>query len=87
MERLRPYCSGDRGLNENTNGLIRRYLPKGTNFDTISDDAIRQIENSLNNRPRKALKFRTPNEVVNKYLQRISVNIAKRKKMSVAFHD
>ena len=82
----RPYCSGDRGLNENTNGLIRRYLPKGTNFDTISDDTIRQIENSLNNRPRKALKFRTPNEVVNKYLQRISVNIAKRKKMAVAFH-
>ena len=81
-----PYCSGDRGLNENTNGLIRRYLPKGTNFDTISDDTIRQIENSLNNRPRKALKFRTPNEVVNKYLQRISVNIAKRKKMAVAFH-
>ena len=82
----RPYCSSDRGLNEHTNGLIRRYLPKGTNFDTISNDTIRQIENTLNNRPRKALKYKTPNEVINKYLQRIDHNLAKRKNQTVAFH-
>ncbi len=68
----RPYRSCDRGLNEHTNGLIRRYLPKGTNFDIISIEAIRQIENSLNSRPRKSLNYRTPNEVIAKYLQRVS---------------
>ena len=70
----RPYCSWDRGLNEHTNGKIRRYVPKYTNFDTISEETVKQIENALNNRPRKALKYRTPNEVINKYLQRISRN-------------
>ena len=82
----RPYRSGDRGLNENTNGLIRRELPKGTNFDTISVEEIRQIENSLNNRPRKALKYKTPNEVTDKYLQRISRNHPPLKNVGVAIH-
>jgi transposase, IS30 family len=81
----RPYRSGDRGLNENTNGLIRRYVPKGTNFDTIPEEVIQQIENDLNNRPRKSLKFKTPNEVINKYLQRVSRNLTQRKNHSVAF--
>ncbi len=60
-----PYCSGERGTNENTNGLIRWYLPKGTDFATISEQVIKQIENSLNNRPRKRLGWKTPLEAFN----------------------
>lgn len=82
----RPYRSSDRGLNEHMNGQIRIYLPKGTNFDTITKEEIQQIENDLNNRPRKALNYRTPNEVVDKYLQRVSRNQSRDKNMRVAFH-
>lgn len=57
------YCSGERGTNENTNGLIRWYLPKGTNFATITDELITEIEYALNTRPRKRLKYQTPLEV------------------------
>jgi IS30 family transposase len=60
-----PYCSGERGTNENTNGLIRYYLPKGTDFATISNETIKHIENILNNRPRKRLGWKTPLEVFN----------------------
>lgn len=60
-----PYCSGERGTNENTNGLIRWYFPKGTDFATISDDDIQRVENALNNRPRKRLGWMTPIEVFN----------------------
>lgn len=59
-----PYCSGERGTNENTNGLIRDYFPKKTNFDMISDEEIRFVERELNNRPRKRLKGRTPLEAM-----------------------
>ncbi len=55
-----PFCSGERGLNENTNGLIRDFLPKGTDFNLISDEEILEIQNNLNSRPRKALKFKRP---------------------------
>jgi IS30 family transposase len=55
-----PFCSGERGLNENTNGLIRDFLPKGTDFNLISDEEILEIQNILNSRPRKALGFRRP---------------------------
>jgi len=58
-----PYHSWERGTNENTNGLIRYYLPKGTDFSTISKQQLQFIENRLNNRPRKCLGFKTPNEV------------------------
>jgi transposase, IS30 family len=60
-----PYCSGERGTNENTNGLIRYYLPKGTDFATISNETIKHIEDTLNNRPRKRLGWKTPLEVFN----------------------
>lgn len=60
-----PYCSGERGTNENTNGLIRYYLPKGTDFANISNETIKAIENTLNNRPRKRLGWKTPLEVFN----------------------
>lgn len=61
-----PYCSGERGTNENTNGLIRRYLPKKTDFATVSDETVLFIEQKLNNRPRKRLGYRTPLEVFNR---------------------
>jgi len=58
-----PYHSWERGTNENTNGLIRDYFPKKTDFDTISDEQIHFVESELNNRPRKRLGWRTPLEV------------------------
>lgn len=58
-----PFSSGERGLNENTNGLIRQYLPKRTSFDELSQGRIQWIMDKLNNRPRKALNGMTPNEV------------------------
>lgn len=57
-----PYHSWEKGSVENTNGLIRRFLPKKTNFDTISDTQIQQVETWLNDRPRKCLNFKTPTE-------------------------
>ena len=58
-----PYCAWERGLRENTNGLLRQYFPKGTHFTVLSQAQIRQAENRLNDRPRKGVRFRTPNEV------------------------
>ena len=60
-----PYCSGERGTNENTNGLIRWYFPKGTDFAKISNEAIQTVENILNSRPRKRLGWKTPLEAFN----------------------
>lgn len=57
------YHSWERGANENLNGLIRRFLPKKTDFKNISDDDIRKIEYLLNSRPRKRLGWKTPYEV------------------------
>jgi len=59
-----PYCAWQRGTNENTNGLVRRYLPKGTDFSHIDDQYLAILANSLNNRPRKCLNYRTPIEVI-----------------------
>jgi transposase, IS30 family len=63
-----PYASWQRGTCEYTNSLIRWYLPKGTDFRTISDAQIARIESLINNRPRKCLGFRTPNEVASRYV-------------------
>ena len=57
-----PYHSWERGANENMNGLIRQYLPKGTSFDSLDDNEIKRIRDKLNNRPRKKLGFLTPIE-------------------------
>jgi IS30 family transposase len=57
------YASWERGSNENLNGLIRRFLPKKTDFRTVSDKDIRKIEYLLNTRPRKRLGYKTPYEV------------------------
>jgi IS30 family transposase len=58
-----PYHSWERGLNENTNGLIRQYIPKGKDFDELTDIDIIEIQERLNNRPRKSLGYATPNEI------------------------
>ncbi len=59
-----PYKSIQRARNENTNGLIRQYLPKSSSFDDVSNDEIEQIEFSLNHRPRKTLGWYMPSEVM-----------------------
>lgn len=60
----KPYHSWERGLNENTNGLLRQYFPKGMNFSKITMYQLRKVENELNHRPRKTLSYRTPREVM-----------------------
>lgn len=67
-----PYSSWERGTNENTNGLIRQYFPKDRNFTTITSEEIQQVQDKLNNRPRKVLNMKTPNEL----LFGISPNVA-----------
>lgn len=59
-----PYSSWERGSNENVNGLVRWYFPKGTDFAEISDEEIRRVEYALNTRPRKRLGWKTPLEVL-----------------------
>src|SRR3989344_3290528 len=59
-----PYSYWERGTNENTNGLIRDYLPKKTDFDTIQDEMIAEVEYALNTRPRKRLNWSTPLEIL-----------------------
>ena len=58
-----PYSSWERGLNENTNGLVRQYFPKKSDFSKITDRQIERVAERLNNRPRKTLGYKTPNEV------------------------
>ncbi len=57
------YSSWERGTNENTNGLIRQYFPKNRDFRTITDEELIHAMKRLNNRPRKRLGFKTPNQV------------------------
>jgi transposase, IS30 family len=66
-----PYAAWERGLNENTNGLVRQYFPKKHDFPAITNRDIQQVEQRLNNRPRKTLGYRTPNEVF--FKQRVSL--------------
>ena len=58
-----PYSSWERGTNENTNGLIRRFFSKGTDFKKVTEKQLKIVQEKLNNRPRKVLGYRTPNEV------------------------
>lgn len=59
-----PYCSWKRGTNENTNGLIRQYFPKGTDFSKVTDKEIQFVMDRLNNRPRATRGGRSPNELL-----------------------
>ncbi len=65
---VHPYASWERGTNEHVNGLVRWYLPKGTDFSNISYGQIAQIESLINNRPRKCLGFKTPIEVASSFV-------------------
>lgn len=58
-----PYCAWQRGTNENTNGLVRRYFPKGSDFSKISEKVLADIVRKINHRPRKCLGYRSPHEV------------------------
>lgn len=71
----RPYHSWERGTNENTNGLIRQYIPKKSNFDDYSDDDLARIQAKLNSRPRKRLGYSTPYEQY-KLLTQIDESVA-----------
>ena len=64
-----PYHSWERGTNENTNGLIREYFPKKTDFTQVSDEEIAKVEYILNSRPRKRLNWSTPLQVMGVALQ------------------
>ncbi|MDO8303724.1 MAG: IS30 family transposase [Sedimentisphaerales bacterium] len=61
--RAYPYHSWERGSNENWNGLIRDFFPKGTDFATITDKEVKRVESNLNHRPRRRLGYLTPHEV------------------------
>ncbi len=63
----KPYASYEKGTVENINGLIRRFFPKGTDFDTISEEEIAYVENWINNRPMKILNYMTPKQVFQLY--------------------
>ncbi len=65
-----PYCSWQKGGVENVNGLIREFLPKGMNLDNVTDLEIQEIEDKLNNRPRKKNNYLTPNEVTTAELEK-----------------
>ena len=62
-----PYASWERGTNENTNGLIRQYIPKDTKFSKLTHEDIAFVENRLNTRPRKCLSFTTPMVILNNH--------------------
>lgn len=62
-----PYASWERGTNENTNGLIRQYIPKNTEINKISNEDIQFVENRLNTRPRKCLSFKPPVVILNNH--------------------
>ncbi len=64
----RAYAPWQRGSNESTNGLLRQFIPKGTDFDTVSDEDLERYVNLLNNRPRKRHGWLTPNQVFNQEL-------------------
>ena len=58
----KPYSAWQRGTNENTNGLVRQFLPKGSDFTTVTQKQVKGIEHKLNNRPRKCLGYLSPKE-------------------------
>ena len=70
-----PYCSWQRGLNENTNGLIRDFYPKRTDFREVSEADILKVQNILNNRPRKTLGFMTPTQAMAQQVHGQKINI------------
>ena len=68
-----PFASWQRGSNENFNGLLRQYIPKKRPLSTVTEEEIKMIQDQLNNRPRKRLGFKTPNEVFMQSLKRVAL--------------
>ena len=68
-----PFSSWQRGSNENFNGLLRQYIPKKRPLSTVTDEELKMIEERLNNRPRKRLRFKTPNQVFHESLNRVAL--------------
>lgn len=69
----KPYHSWERGLNENTNGLVRQYFQKKILFDNIATHDLRRVERKLNHRPRKCLGYQTPVEVLSKSCEKMGI--------------
>jgi IS30 family transposase len=69
----RPYCSWQRGSNENFNGLLRQYIPKKRRMDSVTEEELTMIQDRLNHRPRKRLGFKTPHEVFHASLNRVAL--------------
>jgi len=68
-----PYHSWEKGTNENTNGMLRRYLPRNTDLSTVSEEELADIEYDLNSRPRKILGFKSPLEVLSSHYQFVAL--------------
>ena len=73
-----PRSPWERGTNENTNGLIRQFFPKGTDFNKITRYEVKKVQDLLNGRPRQALNFRKPFEVFNKLINNNAVALDSR---------
>ena len=63
-----PYRSWERGLNENTNGLLRQYFPKNTDLREVTQSEVRRAVKKLNSRPRKGLEYKTPSDLMNEHM-------------------
>jgi transposase, IS30 family len=68
-----PYSSWQRGTNENYNGLLRQYFPKGRRIQTITEEELKLVQDKLNNRPRKRHGFKSPAQLFNKSLKRVAL--------------
>jgi IS30 family transposase len=68
-----PYASWQRRTNENTNGLVRQYLPKSRPFHTVTDEELAIIMDRLNHRPRKRLNWKTPHQVLRRSFNHVAL--------------